>query len=147
MVDIAQLQERLTGRALPGGVVTVPSYERWISHDAWCSPPLEQNVLHPAWVFIAGLQGMGMPLAELLALAEADLQAGVMWGEVVLEQHEVLRDDVEYRVTGRITDVRRQAGKKAGVFDVMTFRLEVLCPDGRLAGASTSSFIFVRRGQ
>ena len=49
------------------------------------------------------------------------------------------------RISGGITGVVRKEGRKAGVFDIVTFRLELVGEDGALAAVSTNSFIFPRR--
>ena len=48
-------------------------------------------------------------------------------------------------MSGGITGVVRKEGRKAGVFDIVTFRLELVGEDGTLAAVSTNSFIFPRR--
>jgi len=50
-----------------------------------------------------------------------------------------------YTVTGGIVDVTRKEGRKAGVFDIVAFRLELADADGAVAAVSTNSFIFPRR--
>jgi hypothetical protein len=48
-------------------------------------------------------------------------------------------------VTGGIVDVTRKEGRKAGVFDIVTFRLELADAGGAVTAVSTNSFIFPRR--
>ena len=50
-----------------------------------------------------------------------------------------------YAVKGGITGIERKEGRRAGVFDIVTFRLELSDAGGEPAAVSTNSFIFPRR--
>lgn len=143
--DIDELRERLVGHAFPGGVFEVAEYERWLSHDAMHAPPLPAGVLHPVWVLLGALRGMGITIDELTALAGAGPADGTVFGETSLEQREPLRAEVEYRVRGGITEVVRREGRRAGTMDLMTFRLELVDPDDEVAAVSEQTFVFPRR--
>jgi hypothetical protein len=144
VVDIEELRKRLVGRPFPGGPFVVAPYERWLAHDAMQCNEVSSDLLHPVWVFLCGLRGMGMGLDDLLRIAEADLEAGVVWGETALEQCGPLRADTPYEIRGEIIDLTRHSGQRAGTFDTLTFRLDVLDAHGNRAGSSTNSFLFVR---
>ena len=49
-------------------------------------------------------------------------------------------------MTGRYTSAVRKSGKRAGVFDIVEFRLEVADEGSELAVVSTNSFVYPRRG-
>ena len=68
-----------------------------------------------------------------------------MFGEAGIELERPLGIGETLRISGGITGVVRKEGRKAGVFDIVTFRLELADEDGELAGVSTNSFIFPRR--
>jgi len=68
-----------------------------------------------------------------------------MFGEAGIELRRPLRIGESYEVSGGITGVVRKEGRKAGVFDIVTFRLELVGEDGAVAAVSTNSFIFPRR--
>jgi hypothetical protein len=140
--DFDELRRRVVGRPLPGGTFSVAEYERWLSHDALQSPPLPDGVLHPVWVLLGALRGMGLTLEELTAIADGG--EGSLFGETELEQREPLRSDVVYSVRGSITDLVRRQTRKMGIVDFLTFRLEILEPGGALAAASTQVFILPR---
>ena len=70
---------------------------------------------------------------------------GPMFGEAGLEFREAMRVGETYRVEGGITSAARKTGKRAGVFDIVSFELRVVEPSGVVAAVSTNSFIFPRR--
>jgi hypothetical protein len=142
--DIADLQERLVGHAFPGGTFVVEGYERWLSHDAMQAPTLPDGVLHPAWIVLGALRGMGLTIDELIELAGATPQDGVVFGETDFEQHAPLASDREYRVRGGVTAVTRRQGKRVGTFDVLAFELVIEDARGATAAVSRQSFIVLR---
>jgi hypothetical protein len=141
---ITDLEQRLVGRPFPGGTFVVEDYERWLSHDAMQAPPLPAGVLHPAWIVLGALRGMGLTIDELTELAGATPDDGVVFGETDYEQHALLRSDTEYTVRGGVTSVTRREGKRVGAFDVVVLELTIEDPDGALAAVSRQSFIFFR---
>ena len=68
-----------------------------------------------------------------------------MFGECDMEVRVPVRTGVTYDVRGEITDVKRKQGGAIGTFDLLTFRLEVVGPDGEVAGVCTNSFILPRQ--
>ena len=88
------------------------------------APPLPAGVLHPAWIVLGALRGMGITLDELIELAGATPDDGVVFGETDYEQHDLLRSDTPYAVRGAVTSVTRREGKRAGAFDVVVARAD-----------------------
>lgn len=134
----------MIGHQLPGGSFTIAEYERWLGHDAMLAPPLPPGLLHPVWILLGALRGMGVSSEELVGLVEASPEDGVLFGETTLDQHTPLRAGVSYAVTGEITGLTRRTGRRAGTMDLLTFALSVLDPDGTLAAVSTQTFIVMR---
>ena len=145
MSDFEEFRARVVGVQFPGGTFVVEEHERWLSHDAMQSPPLPPTVLHPVWVLLGALRGMGITIDELTAIADAGAHDGTMFGETELEQHRPLRSGVEYTVRGGVTDLVRKQSARAGRMDLMTFRLELVEPSGDVAAVSQQTFIFPRR--
>jgi hypothetical protein len=143
--SIADLEQRLVGHALPGGTFVVEDYERWLSHDAMQAPELPDGVLHPAWIVLGALRGMGITIDDLIELAAATPDDGVVFGETDYEQHAVLRSDTEYTVRGGVKSVTRRDGKRAGAFDVVVIELVIEDRAGVVAAVSRQSFIFFRQ--
>jgi hypothetical protein len=140
-----ELRARVVGARFPGGTFRVEDYERWLSHDAMHAPPLPAGLLHPVWILLGALRGMGLSTDELTALADADSRDGTLFGETEFEQHRVLRAGVEYAVRGEVSDLVRREGTRAGRIDLMTFRLEIVETTGEVAAVSTQTFVFPRR--
>ncbi|MFN8224796.1 MAG: hypothetical protein U0R50_16300 [Gaiellales bacterium] len=141
---IAELKRSLEGHVFPGGEFVVEDYERWLSHDAMQAAPLPEGVLHPVWILLGALRGMGVTLDELIELGGSSPDDGVVFGETDYEQHAPLRTGVTYRVSGGVKSVTRRAGKQGGVFDVLVVELRIDEAGGAPAAVSRQSFIFFR---
>jgi hypothetical protein len=143
--DFDELRAQLVGRTFPGGTFRVEEYERWLSHDAMRSPRIAGAVLHPVWVMLGALRGMGLTIDELTALAGAGHDDGTVFGETLLEQHRPLEAGVDYSVRGGIAEFVRRVGRRAGTMDMMTFRLELVDASDHVVAVSEQTFIFPRR--
>jgi hypothetical protein len=135
--------EQLRGTALPAGTFTVTAAEQERLAAAIGSPPGEGA--HPVWAYIATQRGIDIGIAELCALADFDVKDGPMLGSVEMEYAAPVELDVPYRVTGEVLGIERKHGRKAGTFDLLTFRERLLAPDGREVASSTNTFILPRR--
>ena len=142
-MDVDELRS-VTGYEFPGGEVTVEPYEHWLACDAVLAEPTRSGPANPMYVYYAALAGMGISLDELFALVGATADDGVMFGEAGIEVHEPLVVGATYRVSGTITDIERKSGRRAGVFDIVSFALELHDDAGRHVGTSTNSFVFPR---
>jgi hypothetical protein len=107
------------------------------------APSLDPPLLHPVWAMLGALRGMGTDLAEVFALVDAT-EEGTLFGEAALEQLRPLSADVEYEVRGEVADVVRRQGRRAGPFDVLTLRLEIVEPGGEPAAVVTQAFVIPR---
>jgi len=141
---IGELEARLVGSPLPGGRQSVSPAEAWLGDDAMQARHPRTSQLQPIWVFILALRGMGVSIGELLEWAGSRVDDGVLFGELAIDELVPLLVDHEYDVTGAITSIVRKEGQKTGVFDILTFDLEV-ARDGVVHGRASSSFILPRR--
>lgn len=139
--------EALIGVPFPPGSFTITEYEHWLCADAVRSPDLPVNMAHPMYAYYAALRGMGPSLDELFAMVGSSAADGPMFGEARVDFVAPLRIGATYSVEGGITAVARKHGKRAGVFDIVTFELRVVDEDAALAAVSTNSFVFPRRDQ
>lgn len=144
MPDLSLLRERLVGMTLNGGPVCVPLHEQAIGHRALACTAIDDDTLHPVWATLLGLRGMELSFDELFDLAEATVEEGIYFGEAGVELHQDLVAGSTYEVSGRVVDLIRRQGKKAGTFDILTFELDMTAAGGELAATATNSFIFVR---
>jgi hypothetical protein len=138
--------EDLIGKPFPGGRYTVEPYKHWLMQDAVGGTPAREGDASPMEVYYGALAGMGMSVDELFRLVGATAEDGPMFGEAQIEVRRPLRIGAGYRVSGGITGIVRKEGRKAGVFDIVTFSLELRGEDGEVDAVSTNSFIFPRRG-
>lgn len=143
--EFEQLRDRVVGHQFPGGTFTVEEYERFLGHEAMKSPPLPAGMLHPVWVLLGALRGMGIDTDALTALADASAHDGTMFGETELELLHPLISGVEYTVRGGVVDIVRKESAKVGRMDLMTFRLELVDPKGTVAAVSLFTYVFPRR--
>lgn len=137
--------EALVGKPFPGGHYTIEPYRHWLMQDAVGAPAAREGTASPMEAYYGALAGMGMSVDELFRLVGATADDGPMFGEAEIEVRRPLVIGETYRVSGAMTGVVRKEGRKAGVFDIVTFRLELVGGDGEVAAVSTNSFIFPRR--
>lgn len=137
--------EALVGKPFPGGRYTIEPYRHWLFVDAAGGEPTREGVAHPMEAYYGALAGMGLTVDELFALVGASAEDGPMFGEATIELLRPLEVGATYGVAGGIVGVTRKEGRRAGVFDIVTFRLELTDDAGRAAAVSTNSFIFPRR--
>jgi hypothetical protein len=139
---VDELRRRLVGHRFPGGRFRVAEYERWLSHDAMQAGELAPPALHPVWILLGALRGMGISIEDLIELADATPQDGVVFGETSVDQLRPLQQDVEYTVRGEIVDLRRKRGRR-GLFDLLTFELHL--EDGtEPVAVNSQTFVFPR---
>ena len=137
--------EALIGTSFPGGTYTIEPYRHWLMNDAVGDVPSTEGTASPMEIYYGAMGGLGLTLDELFALAGATAADGPMFGEAEIEQRRPLQVGETYTVRGAFTDVVRKEGRRAGVFDIVTFRLELVAPDGEVSAVSTNSFVFPRR--
>jgi hypothetical protein len=137
--------EALVGTSFPGGTYTIEPYRHWLMADAVGEAPSSTGAAGPMEIYFGAMGGLGLSLDELFALVGSSSADGPMFGEAEIEQRIPLRIGESYEVRGGITGVVRKEGRRAGVFDIVTFRLELVGADGEVAGVSTNSFVFPRR--
>jgi len=134
----------LAGHRFPGGTYTLDGYVNWLwedcilaDHDGACA--------HPSLAYFVAMAGLGASIGEVMSLLNGSPDSGVVFGENELELHGVLRADATYECAGEIIAVERKSGRRAGVFDKLTFRIEVReCGASATTAICTSSWIFPR---
>jgi hypothetical protein len=114
----------LVGHRFPGGTYTLPDYVNWLWEDAILSAH-DGDPTHPSLGYHIAIAGLGVSIGEVMALLDGSPDSGVMFGENELEFRGSLHTGATYECEGEITGVERKQGKRAGVFDKLTFRIEV----------------------
>jgi acyl dehydratase len=119
----------LVGHKLPGATYTLPEYLTWLWHDTVLVEP-DKEVAHPSLGYFVGMQGVGLEIGEMFDLMGATADSGVMFGETSLDFATTLKPGATYRCEAEITAVERKQGRRAGVFDKMTFVIQVRDAEG-----------------
>lgn len=144
MLALEELQA-LVGTELPGGSYTIEPYRHWLMADAVGAEPTRSGVADPMEAFHAAIGGKGLSWDGLFALVGASAEDGPLLGGAELELHRPLEVGATYAVRARVEAAERKQGRRAGVFDVVTFRFELVAADGAPAAATTTQFLFPRR--
>lgn len=139
-----ETMQGIVGWRFPGGTKTIEHWENYLLTDVMLSDQLPDGMCHPAFCFSAPMGGMGITMAEFFDVCHAESAEAVRAGEYVYEIHRPLREYVEYDVRGEILGVERKRGRRAGLFDNVTFQLQLVEPDGEPAVTVTNSWIFLR---
>jgi hypothetical protein len=106
------------------GSYTLPPYVCWLWSDAAALPPLDQA--HPALTYLIATYGLGVGVKDILALMDASAEdGGVTFGEFGVQYHRPLRSGASYECDGEVLGVERKRGRRAGVFDKLTFRVTI----------------------
>jgi hypothetical protein len=135
---------QLAGYRFPGATFTLPEYVAWLWEDAILAEH-DASVAHPSLAFFIAMQGTGVDIADVMALLDAPPDSGVMFGENELEFNGALRPGGTYVCDAEILAVERKTGKRAGVFDRLTFTVRLRETAGsEPVATSTSTWIFPR---
>jgi hypothetical protein len=125
----------LVGHRFPGGSYTLAEHVNWLWEDAILAEHAGAPA-DPSIGYYLAMAGLGVSIGQVMALLDGSPDSGVMFGENELEFHTSLRAGATYDCEGEITGVERKEGKRAGVFDKLTFRVRV-----SEQGASTPSVV------
>jgi len=137
--------QKLIGTEFPGGSYVIEPWEHKLICDVLLTPEPDDGIAHPIFAYQATRAGMGLSLNEFFALVHADPDDGGMFGEHETEIREPIRVGKTYAVQGRITGTERKVGRKAGVFDMVDFSLELLDQNGTIIAKSSNSWVFPRK--
>lgn len=132
------------GRPLPGGTYTIEPWKAWLTHDAVLAPE-DREVAHPIFVFLAATGGMGLSWDELFAWFGSSSADGPMFGDCQMEFIRPLLIGSTYQVSGVIESVVRKHGRRAGVFDLVNYLLELHDDEGQLVATCRNSLVLPRR--
>lgn len=143
-VTEAEMQA-LVGHRFPGGQFTIEPWENALLCEAMACPQLPNGLAHPAYLFHAPLAGAGLELHDIFALGRAESDEAIRAGEYDWTIHRPLRVGASYRMSGEFTGVQRKRGRRAGLMDVVSFRIDVYeLPADEHAATVAQSWIFLR---
>jgi hypothetical protein len=140
MTDYAEL----VGRRFPAGTYTLSEYVCWLWSDAAQLPPVYDA--HPGLAHVIATYGMGVRVQDILDLMGATTESGVTFGEFGVEYHGTLRAGATYECDAEVFEVERKRGRRAGVFDKLSFKVTIREKGSEAAVAvCTNVWIFPRR--
>lgn len=142
-VPFAEMQQ-LVGWAFPGGTFTIEPWENFLLHDVFAADPPARGLAHPLYAFHGPLAAMGLTYTELFALCRAESDDAIRAGTYDFEYLKPLHEGATYAVRGEIVSVERKRGTRAGLFDLVTFRLEMRDENDEVAVVASNSWLFLR---
>ena len=129
----------LVGHRFPGGVRTIEHWENWLLSDCTGGAQLGDDLVHPIALFHVPIQGAGTSIAELFELCGAQGAGSVGLDGYDWEYFAPLREGVEYRVDGSVTEVERTVSEQTGrIADRFVYAIEMTDPDGTLTARITN---------
>jgi hypothetical protein len=129
----------LVGHRFPGGTRTIEHWENWLLTDCTGSDRLDGDLVHPIALFHVPIQGAGTSIAELFELCGAQGAGSVGLDGYDWEYFAPLREGVEYRVDGSVTEVERTVSEQTGrIADRFVYSIEMTDPDGVLTARITN---------
>lgn len=114
----------VVGRRFPGGTYTITPWRAWLTNDVVLAPKGGEHA-HPVLVFIAATSAMGISWDGLFDWFGASADDGPMFGDCDIEINRPLLVGGEYRIDGFISGAERKHGRRAGVFDLVRYQLEL----------------------
>ena len=129
----------LVGHRFPGGTRTIEHWENWLLTDCTGSDQLDDDLVHPIALFHVPIQGAGTSIAELFELCRAQGAGSVGLDGYDWEYFAPLREGVEYRVDGSVTEVERTISEQTGrTADRFVYAIEMTDPEGVLTARITN---------
>ena len=129
----------LVGHRFPGGTRTIEHWENWLLTDCTGAEQLGDGQVHPIALFHVPIQGAGTSIAELFELCGAQGAGSVGLDGYDWEYFAPLREHVEYRVDGEVTEVERTTSESTGrIADRFVYSIEMTDPDGVLTARITN---------
>jgi hypothetical protein len=133
------------GTRLPGGTYRISRAE----NEALCASvgaaAAADDRAHPIFYYIATQVGMGISVADLLALCDFDVADGPLMvgskakfaGELLVEQ--------DYAVSGTIDSLVRKSSRAFGAMDMLSFTLALQDEAGATILSCTSQWVLPRK--
>jgi hypothetical protein len=111
------------GRVFPGGTYRISRQDNAALCEAVGASADPDGRAHPIFYYVATQVGMGMTVADLLALYDFDVADGpMMTGSNASFAGELLVE-TDYRVAGEIVSLTRKPSRTFGFADILRFRL------------------------
>ncbi|WP_051062244.1 hypothetical protein [Ilumatobacter nonamiensis] len=128
----------LVGQRFPGGTRTIEHWENWLLTDCTGFEQLPDGLVHPIALFHVPIQGAGTSIAELFEISGAQGAGSVGLDGYDWEYFTPMREGVEYRVEGSITEVERMVSDSGAIADRFVYSIDLTDPDGVLTARITN---------
>ena len=136
--------EALVGHEFPGGRYTIAHWENSLLTECTGAEPMPDDLAHPVALFHMPILGAGTSIAEMFALGQADSDHSIGIESYEWEFFQPLREELEYVVTGQITEANRRTRDSGRVYDRIQFRFDLAEPDGTAAAATIVTWHYNR---
>lgn len=135
----------IVGHAFPGGVYTVEHWENFLLTECTGAELLPDGMVHPVVLFHMPILGSKTTIGEMFALGQAESDFSIGIESYDWEMFVPLKEDVPYRISGKIVSAERRTSRNDRLYDRIQFQFEVAQPDGTLAARTTITWHY-RRG-
>lgn len=128
----------------PGGTYRITAARNAELCAAVGTQPSADGRAHPIFYYVATQVGMGMAVAELLAICDFDIADGPMMTRSSATFAGDLKVDVDYSITGEIVSLTRKPSRTFGYADLLRFRLTATDPSGCTTAECVNEWILPR---
>lgn len=136
----------LVGHRFPGGHYRIEHWESFLLTDCTGADQLPDGLVHPIALFHVPIQGARTSITELFSLFGVDEPGSVSLEGYDWEYVSPLREGVEYRVEGGITEVAERRGADAGPGAVaIAFKIDLFDEGGHGVASVTNRWRIHRR--
>ena len=133
----------LVGHRFPGGEYTIAHWENFLLTECTGAEPLPDDLAHPVALFHVPILGANTSIGEMFSLGQADNDASIGIESYDWEFLKPLREELEYRVDGEITEADRREENER-LFDRIAFRFELKDDTGEVAARTTITWHYGR---
>jgi hypothetical protein len=137
--------DHIVGHRFPGATYTLPEWMCWLWSDTAQLKP-DRQTAHPALAYFVAMQGTGVSIQDIFDLMDAGVDDGVLFGECELIWNGEMKSGATYECTAEVVKVERKSGRRAGVFDLMAFQIQMREPGAtEVVATCTNTFVFPRK--
>jgi hypothetical protein len=135
----------IIGHQFPGGVYTVAHWENFLLTECTGADLLPDGMVHPVVLFHMPILGSRTTIGEMFALGQAESDFSIGIESYDWEMFEPLREEVAYRIDGKVIAADRRARPDGRAYDRIQFQFSVAKPDGTLAARTTITWHYNRQ--
>lgn len=135
----------IVGHEFPGGTYIVEHWENFLLTECTGADLLPGGMVHPVVLFHMPILGCGTTIGEMFALGQAESDYSIGIESYDWEMFVPLREDVSYRISGRVLSAERRSSRNGRIYDRIQFRFDVDQPDGGAVARITITWHY-RRG-